>query len=149
MKRITIRRKKKNVQATEPEKPVLMDDETSEYSSSESLAETEPPIQQLRNLKVDDRRQSRPKVRFEPQHDQPRRPTFVEQQSFPVQPRQTNPYPQENRGWAFDTPRSIQYPKPSNRRRGKRNLHYASHFGANGHMLDTQAKTRMFLSTCF
>jgi hypothetical protein len=149
MKRITIRRTKKPTKPITPPQEPDASDATSDYSSSESLGESEPPTEQLRNLNVAGQPQQRRQVRFEPQAQPVRRTNVAHRQSFPAEPRRQNPYPQQKRPPSLNAPRSIQYPKPSRAHRGRRNLHFASHFGPNGHMLDTQTKTRLFLSTCF
>ena len=149
MKRITIRRNKKTSQPPAPPPEPEMDDETSEYSSSESLAESEPLTDALKNLKVTEQAQARRQVRFEPQVREPRRTTIVDRQSFPAQVRPINPYQQQKRPRTLATPRSITYDKPLRRPRGKRNVSFASPYGPNGYQMTTQEKSRRLYRTCF
>jgi hypothetical protein len=149
MKRITIRRNRKPTQPPPPPPEPDMEDETSEYSSSESLAESEPLSEAIGNLRVTEQTKPRPQVRFEPQARPVRRATNVERQSFPVQPRSVNPYAQQKRPRTLAAPRSITYDKPLRQTRGKRNVSFASPYGPNGYQLSTQEKSRRLYYTCF
>lgn len=152
MKRITIRRNRKQTVQTQP--PVAApepepEDATSEYSSSESLQENEPPTEAIRNLRVEDRPKPRPQVRFE-EHPKPvRRTTFARPPTEHVPQRQNRRYhvPEPSRN--LGQPRSMSYEKPLTNRYGRPKMRWGSHYGPNGPYMDTQAKARILYKSCF
>ena len=151
MKRITIRRNKKAPEKPpqEPDAPDESSDETSEYESDDTEAITEPPTKQLRNLKVSQQRELRPRAVQKPVRRESRSANIVERQSFPVQPPRQNAYDLRNQRREFARPRSINYEHPRKQRSGRRNLHYRSIYGPNSHLMSTQDKARQLYFAAF
>ena len=152
MKRITIRRNRKQVVQTQP--PVAApepepEDEASEYSSSESFQETEPPTEAIRDLRVDDQPKPRPQTHFERRADPVRRTTFAQPLTEHVPQQQNRRYHVPKPSRQLGRPRSIEYEKPLENRYGRPKMRWGSHFGPNGAYMDTQTKARLLYSNCF
>ena len=152
MKRITIRRKKSKA-APQPEpEPEQEEEQTSECSSEETVPETEPqpqPEEPVRNLKRREHPRQRQKVRFEAPDQNPRSASVARPQYFPQDPRRVNAYQQQKPPPYLNQPRSIDYPRPSNRTQGRQNMRYRSIYGPNAASMSTQDRARKLYFSCF
>ena len=149
MKRITIRRKKKPQAQPEPIVEPENDDMESEYSSSESLAESEPRNQYQEPEYKPQVAERKPQVHFKPPTEQMRSARIAERQSFPAQPVRKNPYMNHRQPQRLGTARSIDYARPSDRSRGRPKMQYKSYYGPNGNVMSTQDKARILYYQCF
>ena len=152
MKRITIRRKKRKP-APQPEpEPEPEEEETSSYSSEETVAQSEPqpqPAEPVRNLKKKEIPKERPQVRFKAPVHEPRSARVEKPQYFSQDPRRAQAYHQHKTPPYLNQPRSIDYPRPSNRTQGRQHLRYASIYGPNSRSMSTQDKARKLYFSCF
>ena len=149
MKRITIQRKTKPqpIQPTQTEPEEM--DETSDYSSSESYAESEPPTEAIRNLHLTKQPKYKPQYRSEPQVAPVRRARPVPPQPVLAPTRQNPTYQQPAPVRKLGRPRSIDYPQPLRQPYGRPKMRFRSHYGLNSEHLDTQSKARFLYRTCF
>ena len=152
MKRISVRRKKKDPvppppPAPEP-KPQEADD-SSDFSSSEPLNETQPLNEAIANLKVAEQQQVRPQIPTEPQVSQQRSPTLAQSQPRFAQNVYPQTYYQQKPSRSLGGPSAIPYDKPLRRKKSKRNMSYRSPYGPGTWNMSTQDKARMFYYSCF
>ena len=152
MKRISVRRKRKAPEPKpepEPAPKPQEEEPDAEFSSSESLPETEPPVAEFQNLKMDDRPKERPRVRFEPQDPIPRSATPARPHAHVASIRRDPGYVPTRRPQYIHDPRSDPYGNSSRRRQQRPNLHYQSPYGPGTWGMSTQEKTHRLYSSCF
>ena len=149
MRKIRISRRRKAEEPSAPTPAPPTEEAASEYSSSESIAETEPPTEQIANLQVRDEPKPRKQVHFEASPAPVRRQQLHDTPPTVARHRRPPPPGPLRRQRSLYDPRPIQYEKPLEQIFGRPRLKFRSHYGANGDLLDTQTRSRILYKSCF